>query len=69
MMLNTVPLEGFGAPIVHVHGERHCDGALRIRRPLAIALVDVQIVGDDPKLFAGHLENFVIVNCSRRCVS
>ena len=32
------------------------------RRPLAIVLVDVQIICDDAKLLAGHLENFVIVN-------
>src|SRR5204863_10083219 len=42
--------------------QRHGDGALRVGRPLAVALVDVQIIGDDAKLLAGHLENFVVVN-------
>ncbi len=64
-MLDTVTLERFGAPIVHVHGKRHSDGALRIRRPLAVALIDVQVIGDDAELVARHLENFVVVDCCR----
>src|SRR5437762_14129087 len=61
-MLNAVALKGFGAPIVHVYWQRYGDSALRIRRPLAVVLVDVQIIRDDAKLLASHLENLVIVN-------
>src|SRR5207245_8600263 len=66
VMLNAITLEGFSAAIVHVHWQRYGDGAFRIRRPLAIVLVDVQIICDDAKLLAGHLENFIIVN-RRHC--
>ena len=61
-MLDAVSLEGLGAPIVHVDRQGHGDGALGIRRPFAVAFVDVQIIGDDPELVARHSENLVIVN-------
>ena len=61
-MLHAITLERFRAPVVHVHRQRHGDGALGVRRPFAIALVDVQIIGDDAKLLASHLENFVVVD-------
>ena len=67
-MLDAVTLESSGAPVVHVHRQRHGDGALGIRRPFAIALVDVQVIGDDAKLLASHLENFVVVNRVCRCI-
>src|SRR5207237_3726300 len=60
--LDTISLESFGASVVHVHRQRHRDGAFRVRRPFAVVLVDVQIIGDDAKLLASHLENFVVVN-------
>ena len=44
-------------------------GALGVRRPFAIALIDVQVIGDDAKLLASHLENFVVVNRVHRCIS
>ena len=69
MMLDAVTLKSSGAPVVHVHRQRHGDGAFGIRRPFAIALVDVQIIGDDAKLLASHLENFVVVNRVCRCIS
>ena len=43
-------------------------GAFGVRRPFAVALVDVQIIGDDAKLLASHLENFVVVNRVCRCI-
>jgi hypothetical protein len=64
-MLNAVTLKGSGAPIVHVHRQRHSDRAFRIRRPLAVARIDVQVIGDDTELVARHFENFVIVNGHR----
>src|SRR5215831_2162233 len=69
MMLNAVTLKRLGAPVVHVHRQCHGDRPLRIRRPFAVALVDAQIIGDDTKLLASHLENFVVVNRVHRCVS
>ena len=61
-MLDAVTLKSSRAPVVHVHRQRHGDGALWIRRPFPVVLVDVQIIGDDAKLLARHLENFVVVN-------
>ena len=68
-MLNAVTLKRLGAPVVHVHRQCHGHRALRIRRPFSVALVDVQIIGDDAKLLASHLENFVVVNGVHRCIS
>src|SRR5438045_8298266 len=61
-MLNTITLKRFGAPIIHVHWQRHRDRAFRIHQPNAIVLVDTEIIGNDLKLVAGHFENFVVVN-------
>ncbi len=69
VMLDAVTLKSSGAPVVHVHRQRHGDGAFGIRRPFAVVLVDVQIIGDDAKLLASHLENFVVVNRVYRCIS
>src|SRR4029077_692656 len=68
-MLNAVTLQSSGTPVVHVHRQRHGDGALWISCPFAVVLIDVQIIGDDTKLLAGHLKNFVVVNRVYRCVS
>ena len=68
-MLNTVTLKRLGAPVVHMHRERHRNRAFGVRRPFTVALVDVQIIGDDAKLLASHLENFIVVNRVHRCVS
>ena len=61
-MLNAITLESFCAAVVHVHGQSYGDGPLGIGRPLAIVLIDVQVIGDDLKLVARHFEHFVIVN-------
>ena len=37
-----------------------------IHQPIAIVSVDVQVIGDDLELVAGHLENFVVVDAHRR---
>ena len=66
MMLDPVALEGLGRPVVHVHRQGHGHGALREHEPVAVVLVDVQVFGDDPKLFAGHPKNFVVVDVHRR---
>src|SRR5215468_3149350 len=68
-MLHPVTLKGHGAPVVHVHWERHRNRPFGIRRPFAIAFVDVQMIGDDAKLLASHLKDFVVVNRVRRCIS
>ena len=68
-MLHTVALESSRAPVVHVHRQRHRNSAFGVRRPFAVVLVDVQIIGDDAKLLAGHLENFVVVNRVCRSIS
>jgi len=61
-MLHPITLESFRASVVHVHRQRHGDGALRISGPFPVVLIDAEIIGDDPKLLASHLENFVVVN-------
>ena len=63
-MLHAITLESLGAAVVHVHRERDGDGALRVHQPIAIVLIDLQVIGDDLELVAGHLENFVVVKCS-----
>ena len=68
MMLDAVTLESSGAPVVHVHRQRHGDRAFGVRRPFAIAFIDVQVIGDDAKLLASHPENFVVVNRVCRCI-
>ena len=62
MMLHAVTLKSHRAPVVHVHRKRYRNGAFGVRRPFPVVLVDVQIIGDDAKLLAGHLKNFVVVN-------
>ena len=47
-------------------GKGHRHGALRIHEPVAIVLVDVQIIGNDLELVAGHSENVVVVNVHER---
>ena len=69
VMLNAITLEGFRAPVIHMHGKSHGDSALGICRPLPIVLVDVQVIGNDPKLLARHRKNFVVVNCHRSVIS
>jgi hypothetical protein len=61
-MLNAVGLERSCATIIHMHWQRHSDGALRIHQPLAIILIDAQIVGDDLKLITGHLKHVIVVD-------
>ena len=61
-MLDTVALERSCAAIVHMHRQRHGDGALWIHQALAIIFIDAQIIGDDLKLVARHSKNVVVVN-------
>ena len=65
VMLHAVTLESLGAAVVHVHRQRDGHGALRIHEPIAIVLIDVQVIGDDLELVAGHLEDFVVVNAHK----
>src|SRR5437667_10735912 len=62
MMLDAVTLKRSRAAIVTVHRQSDIDRALRIHQPVAIVVIDAQIIGDDLKLVAGHLKNFVVVN-------
>src|SRR5262249_2328730 len=68
-MLNAVTLKRLGTPVVHVHRQCHGDRPLWIRGPFTGALVDVQIVGNDAKLLASHLKNFVVINRMHCCIS
>src|SRR5205807_97800 len=61
-MLNAITLESSRAAVIHVHRQRHGDGTLRIHQPIAMVSIDVQVIGDDRKLIAGHLEHVVVVN-------
>ena len=62
MMLNAITLKSSRAAVIHVDRQGHGDGALGIRRPFAIVLIDVQVIGDDLKLIAGHLKHVVVVD-------
>jgi len=66
VMLDAVSLKSSRAAVVHMHGQGHCDGSLWKHEPLAIVLVDAQVIGDDLKLIAGHLEYLVVVNSHGR---
>ena len=61
-MLNTITLERFRASVVHMYRQSHGDGALGVRRPFPVVLINVQVIGDDAELVARHFENFVVVN-------
>jgi hypothetical protein len=49
-----------------MHRKRHGHGALREHEPIAIVHVDLQIIGNDLELVAGHLEDFVVVNAHKK---
>src|SRR5437879_1071542 len=61
-MLDAIPLECLRAAVVHVHWKSDRNGAFGIRCPFAIVRVDIQVIGNDLELVAGHLENFIVVN-------
>ena len=65
-MLDAIPLKSFRASVVHVHRQRDRDRALRVHQPLAIVLVDAEIIRDDLKLIAGHFKYYVVVNRHER---
>jgi hypothetical protein len=65
-MLDAVALEGLRAAVIHVHRQRHRHGALWEHEPIAIVRIDLQIIGDDLELVAGHLEDFVVVNAHKK---
>ena len=50
--------------VIHVDRQRDGDGALRIHEPIAIVVIDVQIIGDDLELVASHLKYFVVIDMS-----
>src|SRR5262245_21998680 len=62
MMLNAVTLEGSCAAIIHMHRQSHGDGAFWIHQPIAVVLVDIQIIGNDPKLVTRHSKYVVVVD-------
>jgi hypothetical protein len=64
--LHTITLESLGAPIVHVHRESDGDRAFRVHESVAIVAIDVQVVGDDLELIAGHLKYVVVINIHKR---
>ena len=66
MMLHAITLKSLRGAVVHVHRKRHRDGALRIHQPIAIVAIDVQIIGNDRELIAGHLEYVVVINIHKR---
>jgi hypothetical protein len=52
--------------IVHVHRKRDRDRAFGIHEPIAIVAIDVQVIGNDRELIAGHLEDIVVINIHKR---
>jgi hypothetical protein len=65
-MLHAIPLKSLCASVVHVHRERDGDCALRIHEPIAIVPIDVQVIGDDRELVAGHLKYVIVINIHKR---
>ena len=64
-MLDAITLESLGTAVVHVNGQSDRHGAFRKHEPIAIVLIDLQVIGDDLELVARHLENFVVVNAHK----
>ena len=62
MMLHPITLESLCRAVVHMDWKCDGDGALRIHEAIAIVRVDVQIIGDDRELIAGHLKYVVVIN-------
>ena len=65
VMLDAITLESLGAAVVHVHRQGDGHGALRKHEPIAIVRIDLQVIGDDLELVAGHLEDFVVVDAHK----
>ena len=61
-MLNAITLKSFRAAVIHVHRQRDGDGAFRVHEAIAMVLIDIQVIGDHPKLIAGHSKHVVVVN-------
>jgi hypothetical protein len=66
VVLDAVSLEGLRAAVIHVHRERYGHGTLRQHEPIAIVRIDLQIIGNDLELVAGHLEDFVVVDAHKK---
>ena len=66
MMLHPITLESLCRAVIHMDWKGDGDGALRIHEPIAIVVIDVQIIGNDRELIAGHLEDIVVINIHKR---
>jgi len=62
MVLDAVAIEYLSGAVIHVDGEGDGDSALGHEKALAEVLVDVEVIGDDAKLFASHVEGRILVD-------
>src|SRR5262249_39455195 len=62
-VLDPVACEDLGTAVVHAHGDADDDGTLGSTEAVQDALVDVDVLGSQVKLLAGHAKRGrVIVN-------
>jgi hypothetical protein len=57
MVLDAVAGKNRRAPVVHMDRAGNRDGALWQQQPVPLVDGDVEVIGDDVKLVAGHLED------------
>ena len=62
MVLHAVALEHLRAAVIAMDRNRHCERALRNLEPIAIVGGDLEIVGHQIELLAGHAKRGVVVN-------
>src|SRR5690348_366028 len=62
MMLHTITGKNLHRTVVTMNRQRHNHRAFRKFQPLAVSLQNLQTVGDEIELLAGHVESRVIVD-------
>ena len=66
MVLDPVALEDLRAAVVHMDRQGHHDSPFGHQQALPQVLLDVEIIRDQAKLFAGHIEGRILVDFHRR---
>src|SRR5688572_28543216 len=69
MMLNPVALEDFGAAIVPMNGDGDGDRTLGIFQAVAVIRRDLQVIGHQVELLAGHAKRGMVINVHGRDAS
>src|SRR6185503_18770080 len=68
MMLDAIAAKNFRPAIIPMDRERHDHRPFRVLEPAPIGFRDLQMVGDQIELLAGHLKSGMVVNLHARKV-